>query len=257
MTRNIFTGRNLASRKKMSGLTLIELLIGLVVSTFLLLAVSSYFTQSKSTFNYQRSQADQLQSERFVSFVIGNTIRQAGYAPLNEDRLQGLGLLFPAAGPFAVGQYVTGTNSSHDVAVNGENALQTYPNDTLSVRYVGAPGINRCSGVVTTDGDLLVDTFSVDGVHLNCDTVVEDVVLLGADDLDTTQQTRVLGMDVLYGEDLDGNNSADIFVDADAIDDWRDVLTAQVELFIQSGSQRPQNLRLQLVFENVFGADQL
>ncbi len=239
------------------GFTLIELMVGLLVSMFLMLGVSSYFRQSKETFDYQRAQAGQLQSERYVSFVVGNMIRHAGYAPLNEDRLQGLGLRFPAGPAFVAGQYVTGTNATHAVAVIGEAALLTYRIDTLSVRYVGAAGINRCNGVEAPVDALLVDKLSVDGVHLLCDTTVEEAILLGADDLQESQQTRVLGMDVLFGEDLDANNSADIFVDASSITDWNNVLTAQIELFIQSGSQAPKSLRLDLVFENLFGADEL
>ena len=64
-------------------------------------------------------------------------------------------------------------------------------------------------------------------------------------------------MDIQYGEDLDDDSSADVFVDATGVANWNDVLTAQIELFIQSGSQSPKNLRVQVIFENVFGADLL
>lgn len=240
-----------------TGFTLIELLVGLLVSMFLLLGISSYFEQSKSTFNYQRAQASQQQSERFVSFIVGNMVRHAGYAPLNADRLQGMALQFPAAGAFASAQYIAGTNGTHEVTVNGESAVQTYPNDTLSVRYIGATGINRCSGLPAANDTLVVDTLSADGVYLLCNTVTETARLLGADDLSASQQTRVLGLDVLFGEDLDDNSSADIFVDANSVTNWNDVLTAQIELFIQSGTQPPQSLRTHLIVENMMGADEL
>jgi len=240
-----------------TGFTLIELLVGLMISMFLLLGVTSYFQQSRSTFDYQRAQAGQLQSERFVSFIIGNMIRHAGYAPLTEQRLNGLGTQLPAGGSFAAAQFVTGTNATHNVAVNGETTLQTYPNDSFSVRYVGGTGISRCDGTASTDNTVMVDTLSVDGVHLLCNTTPDEAILLGADDVQTSQQTRVLGLDLLYGEDLDNDSSADTFVDASGVTDWSQVLTAQVELFLQSGNQEPQSLQLALIFENVLGTDEL
>lgn len=244
-------------KRHAAGFSLIELLVGLLVSMFLMLGVSSYFQQSKSTFDYQRAQSGQLQSERFVSFIISNMVRHAGYSPLNEDRLQGLASQFPAAPGFALAQYVSGTDGTHNVAVNGESALQTYPNDTLSVRYIGAPGMSRCSGEAAAADALLVDTLSVNGIQLLCDTGAEAARLLGADDLRESLQTRVLGMNVTFGEDLDNNGSADLFSNAAGVSNWNDVITAQLELHIQSGNQSPKSLQLNLVFENVFGADQL
>lgn len=238
------------------GFSLIELLVGMVIGLFLLLGLSTYFVQNKQTFAYQKSQVNQQEHERIMANLMGRSLRQAGFAPATTNRLTGQELSFPAVGAYGSGQFVAGTQGTHDVTVNGQAAAVTYPDDTLSVRYVGDPSLARCNGTVPTTDVLVADTVSVDGVQFICDTDgVTQTALFGGVNVPLTQQMRVLGMAVTYGVDTDSDSSVDAIVRANDVADWTQVRIVELEIHFQSGNRLPQATSLVIALENSIGVD--
>ena len=238
------------------GFSLIELLVGMVIGLFLLLGLSTYFVQNKQTFAYQKSQVNQQEHERILANLMGRSLRQAGYSPIDTNRLTGQELAFPAAGVYAAGQFVAGTQGTHDVTVNGQAAAVTYPDDTLSVRYVGDPSLARCDGTVPATGVLVADTVSVDGIQFFCDIDgAVQTALFGGVNVPQTQQMRVLGMAVTYGIDTDDDNNVDSVVRAGGVADWTQVRIVELEIHFQSGNRLPQATSLVIALENSIGVD--
>ena len=241
-----------------NGFSLIELLVGLVIGLFLLLGLSTYFVQNKQTFAYQKSQVNQQEHERIIANLMGRSLRQAGYAPVTTNRLTGQEVVFPAVGAYGAGQFIAGTQATHDVTVNGQALAVTFPDDTLSVRYIGDPSLARCDGTVPATGALVADTVSVDGVQFICDTDgVTQTALFGGVNVPLTQQMRVLGLAVTYGLDTDDDTNVDSIVRAGGVTDWTQVRIAELEIHFQSGNRQPQATSLVIALENSIGVDQL
>ena len=255
---NLITN-NLPLRSTVGGFSLIEMLVSMVIGLFLLLGLSTYFVQNKQTFAYQKSQVNQQEHERIISNALGRTIRQAGYAPVDTDRLTGQEVVFDEVGVvYDSGQFVRGTQATANVTVNGVAAQQAYPNDAVMVRYLGDANLFRCDGTAPVVGALVEDAFSVDGVQFICTTDgVTATPLFGNVNVPLTQQLRVLGMAVTYGMDLDDDGNVDRIARANNVTDWTAVRIVELEVHFQAGSRQPQANSIVIALENSIGVDQL
>ena len=237
------------------GVGLIDVLVGLVIGIFILWALSTFFGQNKRTYAYQQAQANQQQHERIMSFLLGSVLRQAGYAPMNATRLLDTAALFPAAGVFAAGQVVSGTQGTHNVTVNGVTGAQAYPDDTIAIRYIGDANVSRCNGAAPAAGALATDQVETDGITFSCTADGVTMPLFGTANVPLTQQLRVLGLAINYGVDVDADESIDRFVRASAVTDWSQVKVAEIEVHFQAGTRAPQANSFAIAFENMLGVD--
>ena len=255
MNMNFNSGR--VTSVRMRGFSMIELLVGLLIGIFMLMGMSTYFVQNKDTYSYQQSQANQQEHERIIATLLGRTIRQAGFSPMTIDRITGMEVAFPGAGGFVSGQIVAGTEAVHTVTVNGEALPQSFPDDTISVRYVGEASMARCDGTAPTIDAVVVDMLSTNGVQFTCRTDgTTDTILFGSDTVNATQQLRVLGLAVGYGEDTDGDGDVDSISRASSVTDWREVKIAELEVHFQAGNRPPQASSFVFVIENSLGTDE-
>ena len=240
------------------GFSLVELLVALVIGLFLLMGLSTYFVQNKQTYTYQQAQANQQEHERIFAMLLGRGLRQAGYAPMDTNRLTGQELVFPASGSFGSGEFVFGTEGTHNVTVNGVAGAQAYPDDTFSVRFIGDASLARCDGTLSVAGADSIDLFSTDGVTFSCTTDgAATTGLFGTASVPLTQQFRVLGMAVTYGLDTDADGAVDTLSRAGSVGDWSDATTAHVEIHFQAGERPPRANSFVFALENSLGVDQL
>ncbi len=248
-----------ATGRTTNGFSLIEMLVSMVIGLFLLLGLSTYFVQNKQTFAYQKSQVNQQEHERIITSALGRTLRQAGYAPINTNRLTGQEVVFDAVGTtYDSGQLVRGTQGTANVTVNGQATAQAYPNDTVRVRYVGDANIFRCDGTAPAVGAVVEDAFSVDGVQFICTTDGTTATpLFGNVNVPLTQQLRVLGMAVTYGLDLDDDGDVDRVARASGVTDWTRVRIVELEVHFQAGSRLPQANSIVIALENSIGVDRV
>jgi type IV pilus assembly protein PilW len=72
--------------QKITGFTLVELMIAMTISTVLLGGVIEVFLASKQAYRLQESQARMQENARFIFAILSNSIRQAGYTGCNSRK---------------------------------------------------------------------------------------------------------------------------------------------------------------------------
>ena len=80
-----------------------------------------------------------------------------------------------------------------------------------------------------------------------------DTILFGSSTVAQTQQLRVLGLAVGYGEDTNGDGDVDSISRASGVTNWRDVKIAELEVHFQAGNRPPQASSFVFAIENTLG----
>jgi len=223
--------RNITTNTQ-QGFTLVELIIALVIGLVLLLVVGTVFTSSRQAFRVQEDNSRIQEAGRFALEILGRSIKQAGYA---EIPFSGFKVMFS-------GTAITGTNGAAGAA------------DTLTVQYDAAIDDRDCEGgKITEDEATAADTagatmqirnhFNIDAgnAELQCEGVNDadidinlSVSAPGAPPAGQPLLDNVEDLQVFYGIDTTGDQSANQYVVALADDDWDLVVTARVCVLIRS-----------------------
>lgn len=204
--------------QKQRGVGLIELMIAMLIGTFLLAGMLSLFTGNKRTYLYQQSQAMESESQRFASRVLTQLFHQVGHSTLSTASINGKHIVFPEELGFKPGQVMKG----FDVGAVGKQVID--------YRYAAGPDIITCAGAEfpeqldTTNSPTntvkvtqRVERLSIVGGILVCDAVdiIDGAVqssnripLIGDMAVPAAQQIEVLDMDLEYGFDFKGNDDA-------------------------------------------------
>lgn len=204
------------------GLSLIELLVALALSLFLIAGLVAMYVSTRRSYNIQQQSAALQGKERLTATFVGSVVQSAGFyaAPQTYTPYTA----FPVNGTFAtVAQVFYGTSAS-----TGGNYA-----DTLSIRFLTAPkdGVLNCLGYGNngTTTQLYVNRFSLDTQNdeLEC--------ILSGPGLTTQKQPLLSGvtsLHFLYGVDTNGDGSADVYAPADAIgaSQWNAVRSIEIIL---------------------------
>ncbi len=122
--------------KHQSGLSMIELMVALVISSFLILGVTQIYIDNKRSYAFQQNQAENLEGARFTLLVLQQELAKAGYRR-RPDQLSDQA--FPASN-------VSDCNFSA-----GEAAIRTAA-DSICIRYQIADEKTRdCIGNLPTN----------------------------------------------------------------------------------------------------------
>jgi type IV pilus assembly protein PilW len=220
----------LLARRAQQGFTLIEILIALLVGLFLMGALLTVVQTNRRVFGEQNKMAQLQDNERMALTMITDVIQSAGYYP-NYPTQNTLAAALIAAGPFAAGQSISGSN----IGASG---------DQIQVRYMTAGGDNilNCSGQSNPVGGpntLYVNSFQVTTGQLQCTltnittnttniyTLVGGVAGSGLD---------IISMTIFYGVKSNAaaiGNSADTYMDAAHVNGaalWSNVISVLVTL---------------------------
>lgn len=140
------------------GLTMVELMVSLVLSLFLILVAAQFFIANKSTYRTQQAQADVQERGRFAMSWLGQQIRQAGYAA-NSEIATSFATLYPATG------------ASSGVLAMQASQLFAGTSSTLQLRVRGADDGNivDCSGQGLSTGTSRTHVIDLSGTSLRCD----------------------------------------------------------------------------------------
>lgn len=142
---------NTSSFKHQRGLTLIELMVALLLSLFLLGGLYSLFDSNSITYQDNQELTQLVDSERFALTVVSEVTELAGYFP--DPTTQSASTEFTADALFPAAA----------VSVAGTSGGAT--GDTLAIRFVTAPkdGLLNCNGVENTGSTdtLYENVFSV------------------------------------------------------------------------------------------------
>lgn len=203
---------------RQAGLTLVEIMVSLTLGLVVLLAIGSVYIGSRQTYRVQEDNARLQEAGKYALEVIGRSIRQSGadsdmvFNPVTVT----LECVPPACTP------INGINGAAGTA------------DTLAVELYagreedagGGVWVTRdCTGGQIAAGAVITNTFNVVGTDLRCTGSVGGTQTLVSD---------IEDLQVIYGIDTTGDQSADRYVDAPA--DWRQVVTARVCVLARSAN---------------------
>jgi type IV pilus assembly protein PilW len=189
-------------KHKQLGLTFVELMVAMTLGLILMLTVSQIFVNSKQTYRTQDDMSRMQESARYAQALLARTIRVAGFH--SNPGVRSIDV-FTASLPI-----ITGTN---DAGLN--------TSDTITLRFQGSGNgsgtpdgtVIDCLGNAIDSNVMVMNTFYIAAgtggePALYCDNT-DDGTVNG-----TELVTGVETMQVLYGEDTSGDQSADRFVAA-------------------------------------------
>ena len=199
------------------GATLVELMVSLVVGLLVVLVASSLFLATKRTNRAQSDNAVLQETGRYVLGALGRELRMAGY----RDYAAGVG--FTAAAPPLGMANGTGLNGS----------------DELTVRYFGsnAVGGGADSGVLDCVGNpVAANVLATSRYFVAVDAVSGEPALQceasSAPGAPVVLVTGVESLQILYGEDTDGDGAPNRYAPAGLVNPDR-VISAIVSAVIR------------------------
>lgn len=201
--------------RKHHGLTLLELMVALALSLFLILVAAQFFVSSKTSYRTHQAEAELQDRGRYALSWLGQQLRQAGYVDLAHMGGNARSNFVESA-PFAAGEIIWGEASA------------------LRLRYWGGstPALLDCLGSPVTSGQLRTHSIDVADMYLRCDMTP---VLPG-----------VVQLVFRYGVDQDGDRIPERYLDGKQVD-WGQLRAVRVCLLLQSIAEQvtpsPQTIR--------------
>ena len=161
---------------KQAGLSMVELLIALAISSFLILGVTQIYIDNKTSYLFQQGQAQNQENGRFSLMVLEQHLAKAGFRRRPDDSLEQA---------FAAGTFNTTTGAGTCTFRAGQ-AVTKVDDSTICLRFEPRDATEvDCAGTgVTTPADFatpyttssqeFVEKFSVNN---NAELVCNDAVL--------------------------------------------------------------------------------
>ncbi len=200
---------------RQAGMTLLEIMISLSLGLLLLTGIGTIYVGSNQTYRVQEDSARLQETGRYAIEIIGRSIRQAGYpATISIDLNQ----------PNFSGTPITGSNGAGSAP------------DVVTVQYDWTSGERSCDADSTgVAGDWVQNSFNIDTANflLRCDG--EIAAAPGAPGNGSTLVEGVEDLQILYGIDTTGDQSADSYTATPA--SWGQVVSARICVLARSINQ--------------------
>lgn len=191
-----------------SGFTLLELMIAITITLFLMAGILALVVNMKSSFTAQDRLGRTQENTLFALTILDTTIRHAGYFPdpvfsTESSAMPATSTANADGTTYAVGQDIAGSAGAGAVS------------DTVSVRFQAASndGLMNCVGEANKTAAKVSwsNTFAVDANNnLTCSVSVDG----GAPGAPVILIDNVASLRVLYGVDSTGDNNVDRYVSA-------------------------------------------
>lgn len=123
------SGDRLIAAGKQRGLSLVELLIALLISSLLIIGITQIYLDNKRNYLFQQGQAGNLENARFASLLLDSYLNKAGYRRAPEQAMDDA---FPAATPngcmaFAKGSAIVPTSDGLGLCIRYQPLYSTEP----------------------------------------------------------------------------------------------------------------------------------
>lgn len=206
-------------RGQARGFTLIEVLVSLVLGLLVLAGVIQVYLSNQQTARYQQALANVQENGRFALDLLARNLRMAryndpdtGFDPCPID---------PDNDPLTPPLYgLSGSDGASGAS------------DTVITRFEGGNNLRDCLGNPVAASTAVQNTFAVNTTNgeLVCATLHSSSATI------TTQPlaTGIENMQVLYGEDTDGDSIANRYVTAAGLGSWNNVVSLRVSLLVNS-----------------------
>jgi type IV pilus assembly protein PilW len=201
------------------GFTLIELMIAVTIGLLLTLVVANLFLSSRATYQTTDELSRLQENVRFAYQVLTRSVHIAGFRS--------------SPNTFANAVFPAGT-----LAVTGTEGAGT-ASDSFTIRYQGSGNgtgtpdgsIVNCEGVLVDAGVMSRSTFTIaaganGGNALFCDNGAAGGAVEVVSDVDNMQ--------LLYGEDTNGDMVADRYVQASNVSNFDNVITIRAALLFRT-----------------------
>lgn len=246
------------SRKSLSGLTLIELMVSLAMSLLVVMAASSFFLGSSRSRDTQDDTGQLQDNARFATEMITKSIQQAGYQNYMAGSAGAANRREVAAAsdgePDIRGYNNSAAGTSTDNGVHDRSANRVNNSDTLVVRYQGSGSpadgsmidcMGRSQVAPSTPGDRAFSIFEVRQPvgsaepELRCKYFNVSTGSFSVEPIVRGVET----LQFMYGIDTDGDSFADRWLNAAEVSptgsatpaaDWARVRSVRVGMVLRS-----------------------
>ena len=207
---------------RQSGMTLVEILVALAVTSFLMIGLFTIVQTTMQASTNQNSLSQLQDNERLAMQRIGDVVQQAGYftgplvnTPSAVLPSATLTLTSPAQTlTFSAGQGVFGTHVS------------SMPQDSITVRYYAgaADGLINCDGSTVSSTGVYYNTFAIVGGNLQCtlSTVIGGTSTIGTP---VTLVSGVQDMVIMYGTSATASCTASYSSSTNPVDTYYSAAT--------------------------------
>ncbi len=196
-------------------------MIAITLGLLVLLAVGAIYMGSRQTYRVQEDNARIQEAGRYALEVIGRSVRQAG---ADGELSMSAGLVPTCAAPGPCNA-IAGTNggTTDTLVVQFYAGREELDTDTSPGGWV----TRDCTGGQAAVNTVITNTFALNGTDLEC---------TGSVGLTQALVSDVQDLQVIYGIDTTGDQSADQYVEAPTAAQWPQVVTARVCVLIQSAN---------------------
>lgn len=239
------------------GFSLVEMMISMTIGLIVIGAAGQLFLSGKTIFNLQQAQAAYQDQTSLLGTMISGLLRQSGHLDIASGDIDRK-LVFTANTRFpTAGQVIKGVEgtASRTVFDPDEATTETFPNDSITIRFEGGNNTFECTGNDAASGTYYENTFLIRNNQLVCipSPGADAIALVGTTNGLPAQQVRILGMEVLYGIDQTGDGSVNDYNRADEMSasNWLSVVNSWLRLTIQTGDLPPTEINLLIKYSNL------
>jgi len=153
------------------GLSLIELMVALAISSFLILGITQFYIDDRSSFLFQQGQVNNLDKSRFANLLLEQLLSRVGY---RTEPWQSMDISFPV---------ISASNGCPAFAA-GETLLKNTAGNGICMRYQAAndeanAGLDCFGEAATSDADVLLNIqYDSAAGTLNCQIADTSAVLV-------------------------------------------------------------------------------
>jgi len=207
-------------RRYQHGMTLIELMIAMLIGIFLLGGLTQIFTNSRHAYNLQQAVGQVQENGRFALDFLGNDLRMVDFWECRADNfdIPGLPPVNPINGTADLG--ITGTddigvvNNADSITVAW--TLGTWTPNSLGCANAGSVWVRYTVGVSSSGNGT--------SLFRQANTDAQPIELIEG----------VNNMQILYGEDTDGDFSPNYYVPYGLVQSMSAVVSIRVSLLLSS-----------------------
>lgn len=206
------------------GLTLVEIMVALVISLFLLAGLLQLFVGTRQSSRVQENLSRVQENGRFAIDYLGRIVRLTSYrSRFTIEQGQSFDAAFPAV------QAIQGTND------DGSNS-----SDTVTIAYegegAGQGDIRNCLNAQINNNTIASNTLSINNNSLQCRA--RTLTPAGAVVSDQTQPIveNIENIQILYGQNTDNDiwRVADRYIPANNVNDWSQIVSIRISLLLRT-----------------------
>ncbi len=252
--------KSLLKLDRLKGFSVIELMVALAITAFLLIGLVQIFSSVRASYDLQEGLGRLQENARFANSFLAEQLRETGYFPFaeHENLNINIGFSFPSVLTGDVPPPITNNSTDGGGTVSDSLEVNIFSERDCSgnlnpATATGNPAIGHKQIVFNHDAanDELQYTcrFGVPVLGANPPTVINNQPILN----------NVETLQFQFGEDRTGDGSADVYVDAGNWLTVGNVVSLRVGLILTSptiGSLPPDNQTINLLNTD-FGASSL